>query len=441
MNTQPPPPLALPPWLWPSAPAEPLGVVFPRAKWLLLAYWVLLVSGFVVLFAVFAAYEHLSGSDTAALGAFLLVSMAGVALGQLLGLLRVRPWFVQTVVLGATTASCVGLTMALGPAVVYVIGFLWSLGCGHLTLQRRGSLWSLWIPVICYAGSMITLLERHGRLHTWQSGRKEGVWEPVTLAILLLFVLQVFAFLATQEHYHTLVWRSHGANAPPKVTTHKGGGARMTGRGLGALVLLGAVVTAAVALVSPYLWRTEHRDGPRDPPPQAEPEPDPQRRPGRDDFDWDRVGQALRRAAREAQERSREVLPFLPLFLLHRPLRRLLLLRHLRKPFWRLSPTERARNLWRYVRIGLDDGKLGPRPGEPLEDLVHRVETTREKQSLPPTEGLRDVVDLTGRIQFGLGIPEGALETLEARALTTYKSLVRPLPLLQRVGSWWRKLG
>jgi hypothetical protein len=129
------------------------------------------------------------------------------------------------------------------------------------------------------------------------------------------------------------------------------------------------------------------------------------------------------------------------LFLLHRPLRRWLLLRHLRRPFWKLSPTERARNLWRYVRIGLDDAKLGPRPGEPLEDLVQRIETTREKSAQPPPEGLRDVVDLTGRIHFGLGIPEGALDTLQARAQTAWRALVQPLPRGQRVANLWRKLG
>lgn len=49
-------PMILPPWWRGGTPREPLAEAFSRARWLLATYWLLLVSGYVVLLGVAFRY-------------------------------------------------------------------------------------------------------------------------------------------------------------------------------------------------------------------------------------------------------------------------------------------------------------------------------------------------------------------------------------------------
>jgi hypothetical protein len=432
----PPNPLVLPPSLAGGVAPEGLREGFARARWLLGAYWLLTGTGFALLLLVAALYWH-GSSSFASLVALAVSSLLGVALGNVLGLLRVRAGWVGLTVVGLTLLTCVG-AIGMGAVVVfYVLMFLWSVGCGHLTVQRRFSLGTLWVPVICWTAVMLTILDRAGRMHAWQGGQKEGVWEPATLTLLLLLVLMFFVFLAAQEHYHTLAWQAAGAGGAATLERHRVKGAmRFTKRGMAAIVVLTLLVGGSVATVSPYLWRTapaprrENREQTPSPPPGP-----PRQSP---DWDGEALRRALRRIAREAEEQGKNALPFVPLFLLNRPLRRWWLLRRLRRR--RGAASERAQNLWRYVTIALDDGGLGPRPGERLDELVTRVNTTRAAQNLGRAEDLAETVAVYDRVRFGLGIPHGAMDVLHESAARAFVSLRQPLGTWARVWAWFRSI-
>jgi len=426
-------PIVLPPWLVAGLAREPLRETLARARWLLASYWLLTGSGYVVLVATAVTWWH--GEATYAV-ALVLASLVGALAGNLLGLLRIRTWVVQVAIHALLFG---GLFAAAGAPLVVAAAFagLWSLGCGHIALQRRFSLWSLWVPVICWTAAIITALERAGRLHTWQSGHKEGVWQPLTMGMLFLVVAEFFIFLAGQESYHGQVWQAGAVTTPVTLTKQRAAGAtRVTKRGVFAVLAFALVATLLTAKIAPYLWRTGPQDGGRnndDPQPSERPREPPR-------ADWDALARALERAAREAQERSKEVLPFLPLFLLNRPLRRAWLLRHWRKPVYGVPPTERASNLWRYVTIALGDVECRPKTGETHEQAVERLIQVRTASGGPLPEGLAETRELYERVRFGLGIPTGSLEALQAQAERAFASVRAPMTPWQRVTCWWRKI-
>lgn len=432
------PVMVLPPWLVAGVAREPLRETLARARWVLGSYWLLLASSYIVLFATAVTWWH---GDTTITAIMLLASAFGVAAGNGLALARVRPWLVQLGVHGTLMLSCVSMAGGVPPLVVVVVfSFLWSVSGGQLTLQRRGSLVALWIPMICWAAAIITILEQNGRLHEWQSGHKEGVWQPVTLALLFMVIVEFFLFLAGQEHYHAQVWQAGATATPMSLTKHRAIGAtRITKRGITAVLVLALVSSGFVAKLAPYLWRTgpaEHRDNGREPPP----EPQNRRPRSAPEPDWDALKRSIERAVREAEKQARDVLPFVPLFLLNRPLRRLLLLRHLRRPMRTLNPSERAANLWRYVLIALGDAKMQPRPGESLDQTVERIVEARTAANEPLPEGLAESCEVYQRIRFGLGIPTGSVEALQRSAERAFVTVRAPMTAWQRVASWWRKL-
>lgn len=433
------PGVILPPWLVPGVAREPLRETFARARWALGSYWLFAASGYVVLLATALTQWHGDGGATIGM---IVASALGVAFGNLLALLRVRPWPTMLALALAQVAACASLSTGAPPTlVILTFTFLWSAGCGHATLQRSFPLATLWIPIICWTAAIITILEKNGRLHTWQSGHKDGVWQPVTLAMLFLVVVEFFLFLAGQEHYHGQVWQSGAVSTPMTLKAHRDAGAtRITRRGVFAVLVLAAVATAFTGKIAPYFWRTGRPDdGPRDPPPQGDPEPQRPREPG-SRVDWDGLMRSIERAMRQAERQAREVLPFVPLFLLNRPLKRLYLLHHLRRPVVALTPTERATNLWRYVVIALGDVDAAPRTGEAVEHAVGRLVTLRNAQGQPLPEGLVESSELYQRVRFGLGIPTGAVEALQTSAERAFETVRAPMNVWQRVTCWWRKI-
>lgn len=431
--------IVLPPSLSGGVPHEGLRESFGRARWLIAAYWLMTLTGFGLLALVATLYWH--GRSTLA-GMFVMgaVSLLGVALGNALGMLRASVPVVHTAVVALTFLCCVG-SMGLGPvAMFYALMFVWSVGCGHLTLQRRFSLGTLWVPVICWTGAILTVLDRAGRMHAWQGGQKEGVWEAGTLSLLMLLVLMFFLFLAAQEHYHALVWQASGAGGPATLERHRIQGAmRLTRRGITAIVVLALLVGGSVAMVAPYLWRTGPREGRERRERRAQPR-ERRESPRERTPDWD--GEALRRAIRrmidEAQRQGSSALPFVPLFLLNRPMRRAWLLRRLRRR--KGSASTRASNLWRYILIGLGDAGMEPRRGERLDELVVRVNTTRAQQGYGPVAGLDEATALHERVRYGLGIPLGAVDALHERAEVAFDATRAPLSAWTRLKSWFRKL-
>ena len=444
-------PMILPPWWRGGTPREPLAEAFSRARWLLATYWLLLVSGYVVLLGVAFRYWGADDELLVLLPILVVASTLGVALGNLLALLRLRGWVVQSVVWFAIVTLTCTVAIAAGPHVAGgAIAFLTSVSCGHAAMQRRALLTTLWVPAVCWVGAMLTVIEQHGGIRRWEAGLKEGVWDPTALALLGTLVALYFAFLAGQARYHHAVWAAGATDTPTTFTQHHRGGAlRLTRRGALALVLLAMLVTAAIATVAPYLWRTGARTGHRPgeassdargrdrgtPPGDGQ---DPARRSPRPDAQA--LREALRRAARKAGEQAGGVLPFVPLFFLNRPARRWWRLRRLRRGGRAEEPTKRALRRWEYVTVALGDVGLRVLPGDTVDELVAKVSAQREARGLPQIPELGAAAAEVDRVRFGLGIPAGTLEALEAHAVRAYEAIRAPMTPWQRVACWWRRM-
>lgn len=440
------PEMLLPPWLSAGTPKVPLRDAITRAKGLLATYWLFLVSGYVALvgagFYYWADPKLLWG-----LALVIAMSTAGVALGNVTAMLRVRAWIIQVVVWGALIASCT-TALLMGPVVALsLVSFLTGVGCGHMALQRGSLLGTLWVPTVGWATAILTVLEHNHRLATWRAGDKSGVWQPVTLGLLLAFITLFFFFLAGQERYHGRVWIAGGSTGATSVTWRRAeGGLRLRVRGVIAIALAAVLVTGAVALVAPYLWRT----APAQPNGQREAPPEPERGEGRERpadegeqrrprFDGEGLRRAIERAARRAREQGGAVLPFLPLFLLNRPLRRWWLLRRLRRSKG-VSPSRRASNRWRQIVIAMGDAGVEPKQADTVDDAIEHMERARERQGLAPSQGLATFGEHYQRVRYGLGIPPGALDAMDREAESAYRDLRAPLGRWRRVKGWWRRI-
>lgn len=428
--------MVLPPWLVGSEAQEPLREAVSRARWLLASYWALLLSGYAVLFAVAALYWHGGATALATLGTLGLTSLVGTVAGNLVAMRRLKVWVIHVVVVLSIVGACL-MAPVLGVATLWVVAFLWSVSGGFHALQRKFSLWSLWVPLICWTGAILTLVERTG-MGRWQSGEKHSIWNPLAFGLLVVMVLFFFVFFAGQENYHLRVWQAGGNMGASRFETQAlKSSLRLTGRGALALVFMALAVSGAVALVSPYLFRTRHESGSRDRQqrPSAEPREQPPRPPA---FDADGLREAMRRALRRTREEAKEVLPFVPLFFLNRPLRRLFLMWRWRRRGQ--APGARAQGLWRYVTLGLDDAQLGAKAGESLEEMVTRINTARAASGLAPVEGLAESASVYGRLRYGLGIPLGALDSLEQQSALAFRSVRESMSRWARLKSWWRQL-
>jgi len=442
--------MILPPWWRGGSPREPLTEAFSRARWLLATYWLLLVSGYVVLLGVAFRYWGADQEFLVLLPVLVGASTIGVALGNLLALARIRGWVVQSGVWLAIAMSCT-VAIAAGPHLAGgAIAFLTSVSCGHAAMQRSSLLTALWVPAVCWVGAMLTVIDQHGGVRRWETGAKDGVWDPTALALLGALVGLYFAFLAGQARYHSAVWSAGGTDAPALLTQHqRGAPLRLTRRGALALVLLALLATTATAWVAPYLWRTGPRDGHRaghgagDPRaagrPASDSEPDRATR-GRPRPDAHVLRDALGRAARKAREQAEGVLPLVPLFLLNRPVRRWWRLRRMRRGGRSDEPTKRALRRWDYVTVALRDVGIRVLPGDTADELVAKVNAQRESKGLGPIPELAAAAAEVDRVRFGLGIPAGVVDALEVHAVRAYEAVRAPMTRWQRVACWWRRM-
>ena len=84
------------------------------------------------------------------------------------------------------------------------------------------------------------------------------------------------------------------------------------------------------------------------------------------------------------------------------PLWRAIVLRHLRRPLWHMTPSERIRNSWLLVEIALGDYGIHRKPNETAQALADRALAT-----LPAnwdSTALREVAEIADRATYGLGL-------------------------------------
>jgi hypothetical protein len=111
-----------------------------------------------------------------------------------------------------------------------------------------------------------------------------------------------------------------------------------------------------------------------------------------------------------------------------RPLRRLITLRHLRRPFWDETIAQRVSNAWQLALVGLRDAGWRTGPGEPPRDLARRVHV----------DGLDRCATILERARHGVGLDTGDLAEMQTSADTAYRAARTGIGGLPRLFAWLR---
>lgn len=416
-----------------------------QARGVLVVYWLLVLGGLVA-FTVFIVADD-GIDELPELLALDIGAFVGVLMGQAFALMRLRTW-VSWAIFGVCLFLMLSLSMWGGGAgeaflLVFLAWFGWMSGLisGHASLNHRFGLAAAWVPILFWVGTIIGYLNEYGRVHQWEQN-KVSAWLPIPLVLLFCCVGLLLAYLASKESHRLTLWqllgsapwrRTHVRRATPRV--------KMRARGWVTILLLTGMVFAITAIISPYLWRTgpgEEGDDPGGTKPQ---EQQPQDDWGNPDAEfWRKVGEAVEKAARGAKDAAESLLPFIPLFLLNRPIRRAWLLWRLRRPAWPVPPSRRIASLWEYVRIGLGDAGIPPRDSDSVEDVVERAGEAARKRGQGASEALRSAGDIYTRVRYGLGIRPGEVAALETAATRAFRDVRSGMSGWERFKSWFRKI-
>jgi hypothetical protein len=108
-----------------------------------------------------------------------------------------------------------------------------------------------------------------------------------------------------------------------------------------------------------------------------------------------------------------------------RPLRRALVLRHLRRPLWPETIEQRVSNLWQLALVGLRDAGFVARAGEQPEELARRVRV----------DGVGACASVLERARHGLGIDDGAIGAMDSAADLAYRAARARLSLFARAAA------
>jgi len=426
---------------WPTTFLQSLRL----SKKPLLFYFVFTLLGSLALVLTAAWY---STSDDKAVFVFVVgmfAGMLGIAAGQVLALLRLRA--MPTVI--AWGALCFGgmfamLWVGLRPPdelTVPMFFFAMALPCGVFSLQHRYELLSAFWPAVGFIGSVFVILNREGRVSTWEQD-KLAAWLPVPLFFLFCFVLFMVLFLHAKQTQRVEMWQALSGAAERRVDKRTEL-SYVPRKNL--LPMLGAVVLlfAFTAILSPYLFRTGKGDHPsknkgkqqQEQQEQQEPEPKPGKGK-KEPFDGEQLAEMMKKMAEGAQSVAPLLWPLLFLLVAYRPAKRALLTTHLKTPVMPTSPSERAWNLWEYVRIGAEDAGVAPTASDSVEELLARI----EKDGHARTPALEQAAEIYARSRYGFVLRPGDALSMRKPAMLAFVELRRDMTVWQRVKSWWRPL-
>ena len=114
--------------------------------------------------------------------------------------------------------------------------------------------------------------------------------------------------------------------------------------------------------------------------------------------------------------------------LLLRPLRRALVLRHLRRPFWTETVDQRVSNAWQLVLVGLRDAGWRADGGEAPRELAKRANV----------DGVEDCATILDRARHGIRIDREDLDKMVSSADTAYRGARTKVGRVARMISWLR---
>jgi hypothetical protein len=393
--------------------------VLKRSAPALIAHWVMTLYGVGCFILTILLIGKTAISGTPVLY-FLMSFAVGVVfwqgVGNLLGLLRVRLGL-----LALAWGGIIALSAYMAPAIpmfglFFIIG-AFAFPAGALALRGRAELFGSWPPLAYAIWGAVLWMNFHGKVKVWKTGAKFAVWDGYTVAILSGAVLLFLVFLVFRQALALTWWQEEGE--PLKLRGARGVAkkpARPGFAGMGCVVLMAVALAAATALLAPFLFRTAPADGDggKDKPEQVEEEPDERdvdpMNPDLPNPNVDAMVKVIEKVVKVGGAVAKELLPKLILLLLFyivaaRPLRRLLLVRHLEKPLWKLSPTRRIQNLWIRSLIALDDLGVKPRGDETPEDVAERANAEFIKRFGEEMPGLEESASIYQSVEFaGRGI-------------------------------------
>jgi hypothetical protein len=409
-------------------------------------YWVWVSIAFASFCISVLLTGNIGGEDFMFLGAFAFGTFGGLALGQLCAFLRVRTWVLLS--LGALMWTVFFVFLAGGGSAImsipwvaaFVVAILFlgpvAMTGGLWSLETNRSLWSTWLPMVYTVGAALIWLEDHGGLGRWESGgAKFAIWDVVGLAFFVPSVAMFLLYLVTRETHRLAMWR-RGPTAPLRPSVEERGVSRPRVTLLG-FILLGALtvgVAGATALIAPYLWRTGPQDGegPKTSDQRPETEQEKQARmkreqeqqgkePSQPKEDDGQVKQMVQQAVEAAKQAggticsvlSIAILALIGALLAYRPVKRLLVLRHLRDPVTDVAPSARIDQCWRLVEIALGDAGVHVRAGEDAASLARRAAPVLSALSPVEVHGLEDVAEVADRVRFGLGVGPDDVAVIE----------------------------
>jgi hypothetical protein len=399
----------------------------------LATYALFTVSAFIALMLAILDSHRASG-ETGKIGLICLGGLAGVGVGQVVALKRLK-----TAPAIAVAALLISLSFALlgqGPFFETVLPavafFVMAIPCGILSLQHRYELLAAFWPAVGWIGAVIVMLEEQQRLNDWNQD-KVKVWTPQTVAILAGFVITLMVYLAAKQTMRVELWQAL-SGATERRISRRTTLAAVPRKNLLPLLGLALALTGVVAVLAPYLWRTgPGKDGGGGGEPSDNPDGDGPR------IDGDALARTLQQMAQASLAALEHLWPLLLLFVFYRPLKRFLLLRHLRKPFVPTPPSERIDNLWEYVRIAAEDAGVVTLPADSVEELVARIRENR-----PAAASLDGPLDRAAAIytttRYGFVIESGAAARMQVEAETVAHQLRATLGFGKRLLNGWRAL-
>jgi hypothetical protein len=436
----------------------------------LIAYWIFLLAMFGA-FSLAVLWTEPSGGSVLALVCMGVPTVVCVALGQVLALLRVRDWVLFALwaftwtfgvffgVMGAAAVSFAAAPLAMLILCFVFLGPLFMMG-GAWSLATNRTLYATWVPIIYASGTAIVMAESKGKVSAWQAGDKWVIWDLFTFSTLGVGIALMLAYLVSREGHRLHLWRrSERGMMRGSVKEEGASRPRLSCLGWVLLCMMAAGLAVGTAAVAPFLWRTAPADEGKEQTDQKEQQQKDPKKDKKKDKKKKKKSKEEEKRERERQERERRekqqsssmkdrarhkvdnvreeieqnlqpaaqqgidllttlltVLAMLiaALIVFWRPIKRLLLVRHLRDPLLDVAPTTRIEDGWRLVEIAMGDAGVPVLPGEPAVSLARRAKPVLDRLTKGGLEvhGLEEAAWVRDRIVYGLGVGAGDLDLM-----------------------------
>lgn len=401
------------------------------------------------LFAMAIVIDGPSGatSKVMLLGSVTLGTLTGLAVGQFLSVTRLRSTlfhlldflaFVGIVYVG----TWIGPMMGEVGAVVFVTAMIGAIVANgaFLSLRTNRSMVAVWAPMMLATVSILIITEASGDDRAWHQGDKFAIWNGLTIGILVLTITLQLAFLAAREQHRVHRWRT--APVATEVLGHRRDPIRPL-RGCGTVALLAFLVgflTFSSAVVAPYLWRTAppDEDGVIETQGFDEGEQEAEKDDGGGFGGLPQVQEAVKQGVQATCALlTLVVLGILGLFVFGLPLRRQVLLTHLRNPMWPVPPSRRAHLHWRLAEIALGDAGIHRSPHETALDVAKRGVAAFPDLHLEALETAGQIAD---RVAYGYALEPSDPDMLGRAAEMTYQAVWESLSEWERIKATYRML-